>query len=96
MKVLSLNRLGLVSDELDKMSPKKLLISLVCGAISGVIVAWLVLKFLESEGSQVRGGHKEMKELKDERDDRNNPAAKLPEENDDRPKKRAQEHEERL
>ena len=47
MKVLSLNRLGLVSDELDKMSPKKLLISLVCGAISGVIVAWLVLKFLE-------------------------------------------------
>ena len=37
-----------------------------------------------------------MKELKDERDDRNNPAAKLPEENDDRPKKRAQEHEERL
>ena len=96
MKVLSLNRLGLVSDELDKMSPKKLLISLVCGAISGVIVAWLVLTFLESGGSQVRGGHKEMKELKDERDDRNNPAAKLPEENDDRPKKRAQEHEERL
>ena len=96
MKVLSLNRLGLVSDELDKMSPKKLLISLVCGAISGVIVAWLFLKFLESEGSQLRGGHKEMKELKDERDDCNNPAAKLPEENDDRPKKRAQEHEERL
>ena len=27
MKVLSLNRLGLVSDELDKMSPKKLPIS---------------------------------------------------------------------
>ena len=92
MKVLSLNRLGLVSDELDKMSPKKLLISLVCG----VIVAWLVLKFLESEGSHLRGGHKEMKELKDERDDRNNPAAKLPEGNDDRPEKRAQEHEERL
>ena len=68
MKVLSLNRLGLVSDELDKMSPKKLLISLVCGAISGVIVAWLVLKFLESEGSQLKGGHKEMKEVKDERD----------------------------
>ena len=96
MKVLSLNRLGLVSDELDKMSPKKLLISLVCGAISGVIVAWLVLKFLESEGSQLRGGHKEMKELKDERDDRNNPAAKLPKENDDRPVKRAEEHEEGL
>ena len=95
MKVLSLNRLALVSDELDKMSPKKLLISLVCGAISGVIVAWLVLKFLESEGSQLRGGHKEMKELKDERDDRNKSAAKLPEENDDRPK-RAQEHDERL
>ena len=37
-----------------------------------------------------------MKEVKDERDDRNNPAAELPEENDDRPKKRAQEHEERL
>ena len=84
------------TNELDKMSPKKLLTSLVCGAISGVIVAWLVLKFLESEGSQLRGGHKEMKELKDERDDRNNPAAKLPEENDDRPKKRAQEHDERL
>ena len=96
MKVLSLNRLGLVSDELDKMSPKKLLISLVCGAISGVIVAWLVLKFLESEGSQPKGRHKEMKEVKDERDNRNNPAAKLPEENDDRPEKRAQEHEERL
>ena len=91
MKVLSL-----VSDELDKMSLKKLLICLVCGAISGVIVAWLFLKFLESEGSQLRGGHKEMKEVKDERDDRNNLAAKLPEENDDRPKKRAQEHEERL
>ena len=91
MKVLSL-----VSDELDKMTLKKLLICLVCGAISGVIVAWLLLKFLESEGSQLRGGHKEMKEVKDERDDRNNPAAKLPEENDDRPEKRAQEHEERL
>ena len=91
MKVLSL-----VSDELDKMSLKKLLICLVCGAISGVIVAWLLLKFLESEGSQLRGGHKEMKEVKDERDDRNNPAAKLPEENDDRLEKRAQEHEERL
>ena len=91
MKVLSL-----VSDELDKMSLKKLLICLVCGAISGVIVAWLLLKFLESEGSQLRGGHMEMKEVKDERDDRNNPAAKLPEENDDRPEKRAQEHEERL
>ena len=91
MKVLSL-----VSDEFDKMSLKKLLICLVCGAISGVIVAWLLLKFLESEGSQLRGGHKEMKEVKDERDDRNNPAAKLPEENDDRPEKRAQEHEERL
>ena len=96
MKVLSLNRLGLVSDELDKMSPKKLLISLVCGAISGVIVAWLVLKFLESEGSQLKGRHKEMKEVKDEQDDRNNPAAKLPEENDDRPLKRAEQHEERL
>ena len=96
MKVLSLNRLASVSDELDKMSPKELLISLVCGAISGVIVAWLFLKFLESEGSQLRGGHKEMKEAKDEQDDRNNPAAKLPEENDDRPEKRAQEHEERL
>ena len=96
MKVLSLNRLALVCDELDKMSAKKLLISLVCGAISGVIVAWLFLKFLESEGSQLRGGHKEMKEVKDERDDRNNPAAKLPEENDDRPVKRAEEHEERL
>ena len=96
MKVLSLNRLASVSDELDKMSPKELLISLVCGAISGVIVAWLFLKFLESEGSQLRGGHKEMKEVKDERDDRNNPAAKLPEENDYRPEKRAQEHEERL
>ena len=96
MKVLSLNRLTLVSDELDKMSPKKLLISLVCGAISGVIVAWLFLKFLESEGSQLRGGHKEMKEVKDERDDRNNPAAKQPEENDERPVKRAEEHEERL
>ena len=96
MKVLSLNRLASVTDELDKMSPKELLISLVCGAISGVIVAWLFLKFLESEGSQLRGGHKEMKEVKDERDDRNNPAAKLPEENDDRPEKRAQEHEERL
>ena len=91
MKVLSL-----VSDELDKMSLKKLLICLVCVAISGVIVAWLLLKFLESEGSQLRGGHMEMKEVKDERDDRNNPAAKLPEENDDRPVKRAQEHEERL
>ena len=56
MKVLSL-----VSDKLDKMSLKKLLICLVCGAISGVIVAWLLLKFLESEGSQLRGGHKEMK-----------------------------------
>ena len=55
MKVLSLNRLASVSDELDKMSPKELLISLVCGAISGVIVAWLFLKFLESEGSQLRG-----------------------------------------
>ena len=85
MKVLSL-----VSDELNKMSLKKLLICLVCGAISGVIVAWLLLKFLESEGSQLRGGHKEMKEVKDERDDRNNPAAKLPEENDDRLEKRAQ------
>ena len=91
MKVLSL-----VSDELDKMSLKKLLICLVCGAISGVIVAWLLLKFLESEGYQRRGGHKEMKEAKDVRDDRNNPAAKLPEENDDRLEKRAQEHEERL
>ncbi|PFX30624.1 hypothetical protein AWC38_SpisGene4602 [Stylophora pistillata] len=53
------------------------------GTISGVIAAWLVFEFLESKGSagSSRAGE-EIREVTGERDDLNNPADKLPEEND--------------
>ena len=73
------------------MSPKKLLLSIFYGTISGVIAAWLVLKVLESKGCGPKGTHEE---IRDEQNDRDNPADKLPEENDERLDKKAEEHEE--
>ena len=84
----------MVSDELDEMSSNKVLMSVVCGTLSGIIAAWLVFKFLEKKGSGPKGAREEIRELGDERDGRDNPADKLPEENDERPDKRAEEHEE--
>ena len=76
------------------MSPKKLLLSIFYGTISGVIAAWLVLKVLESKGCGLKGTHEEIREVRDEQNDRDNPADKLPEENDERLDKKAEEHEE--
>ena len=84
----------MVSVELDKMSPNKVFWSVVCGTTSGIIAAWLVFKFLEKKGSGPKGAREEIRELRDEQYDRDNPANKLPEENDERPDKRAEEHEE--
>ena len=70
------------------MSPNKVLWSVVCGTLSGIIAAWLVFTFLEKKGSGPT------REVEDERDDPNNPADKLPEENDERLDKSAEEHEE--
>ena len=84
----------MVFDELDEMSPKKLPLSIFYGTISGVIAAWLVLKCLESKGCEPKGTHEEIREVRDEQDDRDNPADKLPEENDERLDKKAEEHEE--
>ena len=87
----------MVFDELDEMSPKKLLLSIfyiLYGTISGVIAAWLVLKVLESKGCGPKGTHEEIREVRDEQNDRDNPADKLPEENDERLDKKAEEHEE--
>ena len=84
----------MVSDELDEMSPDKVLWSVVCGTTSGIIAAWLVFKFLEKKGSGPKGARVETKEVRDEQYDRDNPADKLPEENDERLDKRAEEHEE--
>ena len=75
------------------MSPKKLLLSIFYGTISGVIAAWLVLKVLESKGCGPKGTH-EIREVRDEQNDRDNPADKLPEENDERLDKKAEENEE--
>ena len=74
----------MVFDELDEMSPKKLLLSIFYGTISGVIAAWLVSKFLESKGCGPKGAREEIREVKDERDDFNKRADKLPEGNDER------------
>ena len=74
------------------MSPNKVLWSVVCGTISGIIAAWLVFKFLEKKGSGPKGAREEIRELRDEQYDRDNPADKLPEENDERLDKRAEEH----
>ena len=66
------------------MSPNKVLWSVVCGTTSGIIAAWLAFKFLEKKGSGPKGTREEIRELKDEQYDRDNPADKLPEENDER------------
>ena len=84
----------MVSDELDKMSRNKVVWSVVCGTLSGIIAAWLVFTFLEKKGSGPKGAREEIREVEDERDGRDNPADKLPEENDERLDKRAEEHEE--
>ena len=84
----------MVSDELDKISRNKVVWSVVCGTLSGIIAAWLVFTFLEKKGSGPKGARVEIREVEDERDDPNNPADKLPEENDERLDKRAEEHEE--
>ena len=84
----------MVSDELDEMSPNKVLWSVVCGTTSGIIAAWLVFKFLEKRGSEPEGAPGKIREVRAEQYDRDNPADKLPEENDERPDKRAEEHEE--
>ena len=84
----------MVFDELDEMSQKKLLLSIFYGTISGVITAWPVLKCLESKGCGPKGKHEEIREVRDEQNDRDNPADKLPEENDERLDKKAEEHEE--
>ena len=76
------------------MSAKKLLLSIFYGTISGVIAAWLVLKVLESKGCGPKGKHEEIREVRDEQNDRDNPADKMPEENDERFDKKAEEHEE--
>ena len=76
------------------MSAKKLLLSIFYGTISGVIAALLVLKVLESKGCGPKGKHEEIREVRDEQNDRDNPADKLPEENDERLDKKAEEHEE--
>lgn len=78
------------------MFSNKLLWSVLWGTTSGVIAAWLVFKFLE--GSRSAGSNRAGEEITEgtrERDDQNNPAEKLPEENDERPENRAEEHEER-
>ena len=46
--------IDLVSDELDEMFPNKVLWSVVCGTLSGIIAAWLVVKFLQSKGRDRR------------------------------------------
>ena len=84
----------MVSDELDEMSPNKVLWSVVCGTTSGIIAAWLVFKFLEKRGSEPEGAPGKIREVIAEQYDRDNPADKLPEENDERLDKRAEEHEE--
>ena len=84
----------MVSDELDRMSRNKVVWSVVCGTLSGIIAAWLVFTFLEKKGSGPKGAREEIRELRDEQYDRDNPADKLPEENDERLDKRAEEHEE--
>ena len=84
----------MISDELDEMSPNKVLWSIVCGTTSGIIAAWLVFKFLERKGCGPKGAREDIREVKDEWDDFNNRAEKLPEENDERLEERAEEHEE--
>ena len=84
----------MVSIELDKMSRNKVVWSVVCGTISGIIAAWLVFKFLEKKGSGPKGARGETREVRNEQYDRDDPADKLPEENDERLHKRAEEHEE--
>ena len=66
------------------MSPNKVLWSVVCGTISGIITAWLVFKFLGGKGCGPKGAREEIGEVKDEPNDLNNPADKLPQENDER------------
>ena len=61
-------------DELDEMSQKKLVLSIFYGTMSGVIAAWLVSKFLERKGCGPKGAREEIREVEDERDDRDNPA----------------------
>ena len=56
------------------MSPKKLLLSIFYGTISGVIAAWLVSKFLESKGCGPKGAREEIREVENVRNDRDNPA----------------------
>ena len=56
------------------MSQKKLVLSIFYASRSGVIAAWLVLKFLESKGCGPKGAREEIREVEDERDDRDNPA----------------------
>ena len=77
----------MISDELDEMSPNKFFWSVASGTVSNVIAAWLVFKFLEKKGARQEIGC-----TKNERDDLNNWADKLPEENDERLSKRAEEH----
>ena len=85
----------MIPDELDEMSRNKVLWSVVCGTVSGFIAAWFVFNVLKKKGSGPRpGAREEIGKVKDERDDLNNRADKLPEENDERLDKRAEEHEE--
>ena len=51
-------------------------------------------QILESKGNGPKGAREEIREVRDEQDDLNNCADKLPEENDERLDKRAEEHEE--
>ena len=84
----------MVSDELDEMSPNKVLWSVVCGTLSGIIAAWLAVKFLQSKGSGPKGAQEEIREVKDKQDNPNNTADKLREEKDKRFDKGAGEQEE--
>ena len=84
----------MVSDELDEMSPNKVLWSVVCGTLSDIIAAWLVVKFLQSKGSGPKGAQEEIREVKDKQDNPNNTADKLREEKDKRFDKGAGEQEE--
>ena len=52
------------------------------------------MKVLESKGCGPKGTHEEIREVRDEQNDHDNPADKLPEENDERLDKKAEEHEE--
>ena len=82
--------IDLVYDELEEMSSKQLCWSLLSGTITGII-AVLVFKLLENKVA-VRG---EIRDATAEQVD-SNKINKEPQENDERPENRPQEHGERL